>query len=118
MTEDRLTRWLPLVFVAAGMLATTASAVWHDATDNHVTANQVAILTTQADDLSKMLHELSLRLGAMPRPDEVAEEKHRMSRAETAFGQIIDRLGRDEATSAALDARVHSLESPFFRQVR
>ena len=118
MADNSAERWVMPAIVVFGMLVTVSVQVWNAATDNHVTAAQVGVLTVQANDLAKTLHELADRLSAMPRPDEVADEKRHLVRIDDTFSQILDRIGKDEVLQGTIDTRVHALEAPIFRAPR
>jgi hypothetical protein len=110
--------FLPGLLVIS-LLANFVNTLWSSANDNHVTANQVILLTKQAEGLANTLEALSRQIGEMPTTREVADQKAHSLHVDVSLSDIGEKISRDETTIATLDIRIRALETPLmFRNVK
>jgi hypothetical protein len=96
--------WISTAIIVSGFTGNIAVQVWSSATDSHVTAAQVIVLTAQAKDLAATLHALADKLDDLPRPAEfVAQANHVTS--------LDQRTGSLEVAVEGVKARVTGLEA-------
>lgn len=101
--------WMSFGLAFSVVAAAALLFVFNGQADNHVTANQVTVLTSQFRDLSMALADVSRKLGDMPRPSDYTDIQSHLSRVDNAFGAVGDRFNRDEVSAAETATKVQRL---------
>lgn len=101
--------WMSFGIAFTALAGTAFYSYFNGQADNHVTASQVTVLTSQMRDLSTAVADVSHKLSDMPRPSDYQDIQSHLSRVDNAFGAVGDRFNRDEVSAAETATKVQRL---------